>query len=197
MAKQRASLPREAAKPRRNAPPPSPTKRLLPWIGGAALLIAAVVGIFLLMQSNTADAGVPGVRYAIQGQQHIEDGQTHPAYNSDPPTSGWHYPRDLPAGFYETGYPDELLVHNLEHGHIVISYDCSKLVDCEGVKTQLKQLLQAYSSWKVTIVPRANQDAAIALTAWGWLETLDGFDEARMRRFIDAWRHRGPEATMY
>jgi len=88
------------------------------------------------------------------------------------------------------------VVHNLEHGHIVISYDCSKLPDCEDTKYQLRRLLNAYNGWKVTVVPRTNVDAAIALTAWGWIDKLDSYDEARIRRFIDAWRNRGPEATM-
>ena len=42
-------------------------------------------------------------------------------------------------------------------------------------------------------MPRQNADAAIALTAWGWLDKLDGFDDARI--FVNAWRDRGPERT--
>jgi len=45
-------------------------------------------------------------------------------------------------------------------------------------------------------VPRQNKDAAIALTAWGWLDKMDTFDEERIRKFIDAWRDKGPERTM-
>jgi len=31
--------------------------------------------------------------------------------------------------------------------------------------------------------------------AWGWLDRLDGFDEARITAFVNAWRDRGPERT--
>jgi hypothetical protein len=44
-------------------------------------------------------------------------------------------------------------------------------------------------------VPRQNVDVAIALTAWGWLDKLDGFDRARITAFVNAWRDRGPERT--
>jgi hypothetical protein len=86
-------------------------------------------------------------------------------------------------------------VHNLEHGYIVISYDCSKLTDCAGTPTQMRQLLQRYSNWKLVAVPRKNADAAIALTAWGWLEKLNGYDDAAMSAFISAHRDQGPEKT--
>jgi hypothetical protein len=33
------------------------------------------------------------------------------------------------------------------------------------------------------------------LTAWGWLDKLDSFDEKRMTAFINAHRDRGPERT--
>ena len=90
---------------------------------------------------------------------------------------------------------DEQVVHNLEHGHVVIAYDCAKLADCTSAKTQIRQLVERYRNWKVTAVPRQNADAALALTAWGWLDTLDNFDEARITAFINARRDRGPERT--
>lgn len=164
-------------------------------VGGGVAALAVIVGAVALV-ALAADAGAPGAAVPIQGQQHISPGQPHPAYNSDPPTSGWHYETALDAGFYEEPYPDELLVHNLEHGHVVIAYDCGKLEDCEGVKAQLRGVFDRYDGWKVTIVPRENADAALALTAWGRIDKLDSFDEARITAFIDAWRDRGPEATM-
>jgi len=86
-------------------------------------------------------------------------------------------------------------VHNLEHGHIVIAYDCGRLADCETVKTKLKDLVNRYDSWKVTVVPRQNKDTAIGLTAWGRIDKLDAYDEARITAFIDAYRDQGPEKT--
>jgi hypothetical protein len=172
------------------------TYRLLTWGGIALVALGVIVGLALLVQSNVAVANAPGERIPIQGADHIPLGQQVTNYNSDPPTSGPHYAETIPAGFYDTLQADEYVVHNLEHGHIVISYDCSKLGDCEATKQQLRSLGDSYRNWKVTIIPRENRDAAIGVAAWGWLDKMDAFDETRIRQFIDAWRDKGPEKTM-
>ncbi|MCZ7542079.1 MAG: DUF3105 domain-containing protein [Anaerolineae bacterium] len=169
-------------------------RRRLFWIGG--VVTVAVVALALVALTRASDDAAPGVSMPIQGQQHIQPGEAHPPYNSDPPTSGWHYEAPLPTGFYEEPAPDEQLVHNLEHGHVVISYDCDRLDDCEAVKGQLRGIFDRYDGWKVTAVPRTNADAAIALTAWGRIDKLESYDEGRITAFIDAWRDRGPEQTM-
>jgi hypothetical protein len=172
------------------------TYRILTWAGIALVAIGVIVGLALLVRSNVALADAPGERYSIQGADHIPVGQVHAAYNSDPPTSGPHYADSIKAGFYDTPQADEYVVHNLEHGHIVISYDCSKLTDCEGVKQKLRQLVASYKTWKIVAVPRQNKDTAIGVAAWGWLDKMDSYDEARIRKFVDTWRDKGPEKTM-
>lgn len=168
---------------------------LWPWIVGAvaAVVLFGALGVFIANRETAA--GGPGEYFPPQSRDHIAVGAPHPAYNSDPPTGGWHYDTPWDPGFYEQPVADEYLVHNLEHGHVVISYDCSKLTDCEGAKAQIRQLMQRYNNWKLVAVPRSNADSAIALTAWGWLEKLDGYDETKMTAFINAWRDRGPEHT--
>ena len=84
-------------------------------------------------------------------------------------------------------------MHNLEHGHVAISYDCDKLEDCETVKANLRNLLNRYNNQQVIAVPRPNRDAAIALTAWQRIDLLDEYDEQRVTAFIEAWRGRAPE----
>ena len=197
MAKRRSTIPKTLPGTKTGSKHQNATLyRRLTWLGGALVAIGIIVGLALLVQSNVALAGAPGERIPIQGADHIARGQAHAAYNSDPPTSGPHYVDTLDAGFYDTPQLDEMLVHNLEHGHIVISYDCSRLVDCETTKQQLRDIFNDYDGWKVTIVPRQNRNAAIALTAWGWLDKMDSFNEDRIRKFIDAWRDKGPERTM-
>jgi hypothetical protein len=190
MSRQPTALPRQT---RRKRAPARPRRSPWVWLGGGLLALILVAGVWLATRSSGLAA--PGQRFPIQGQQHITPGQAHPAYNSDPPTSGWHYDTPLASGFHDTPVADEQVVHNLEHGHVVISYDCSKLAECQGTKERLQELLRRYRNWKVTAVPRQNADAAIALTAWGWLDKLDSYDEARITAFIDVWRDRGPERT--
>jgi len=79
---------------------------------------------------------------------------------------------------------------------VVISYDCSKLANCDAVKQQLRSLVASYDTWKIVAVPRENRDTAIGVAAWGWLTKLDSYDETVIRQFVDTWRNKGPEQTM-
>jgi hypothetical protein len=126
------------------------------------------------------------------GQQHISAGQAHAAYNSNPPTSGPHYPDPARWGIYDAPLPDETLVHNLEHGGIVVQYNCSQA--CPQLVGQLKQMAGEYRS-KVILAPRPNKDVPyrITLTAWTWLDGFDDFDAARIRTFVTAHKDKGPE----
>jgi Protein of unknown function (DUF3105) len=177
------------------ARPSTQPRPIWPWIVAAAAGVVLVASLGIFLTNRGATTAEPGQHFPIQSRDHIAVGAPHPAYNSDPPTGGWHYDTPWDPGFYEQPVADEYLVHNLEHGHVVISYDCSKLTDCEGTKAQIRQLLQRSNNWKLVAVPRKNADAVIALTAWGWLEKLNGYDDTRMMAFINAWRDRGPEHT--
>lgn len=164
------------------------------WIAGGIVLAALLIGGLFLTLGGGAVAA-PGQSVAVQSRDHIADGATHPPYNSDPPTSGPHYAEPAPAGFYEQPIPDERLVHNLEHGHVVISYDCTKLTNCDAVKTQLHDVYNKYKGWKVVVVPRKNADTPLALTAWGRIDKMADFDGRRIDAFINAYRDKGPEQT--
>jgi hypothetical protein len=165
------------------------------WIGAAVIGILLLIGV-VAWSIQKANQPVPGEVMPSQGQQHIAPGQSHPPYNSDPPTSGWHYDEPAEAGFYETALPDEQLVHNLEHGHVIISYDCSKVTDdCEDVKAELRRVVDRFQRWKIVAVARENADAGIALTAWGRIDKINSYDEDRVVAFVKRWRDRGPENT--
>jgi len=113
---------------------------------------------------------LPGKPFPNLGQKHIPEGE-RVIYNSNPPTSGSHYQVPAAWGIYSSKPPvDERLVHNLEHGGIIISYnsDLLKSEDLEKVKAQAREL-RAINP-RLIIVPRASIDTAIALTAWGYLQ---------------------------
>ena len=129
------------------------------------------------------------VRYPEQGRDHVPLGAPHPAYNSNPPTSGWHTPETAPWGWQRTTIPDEVLIHNLEHGGIWISYrDPSDTALAE----KLERLVSRYRS-KVIVTPRPGNDSPIAVAAWGRLLKLQTFDEQQIVAFINAYKNKGPE----
>ena len=154
-------------------------------LGLYLLVVIAVLGIgFLLFQSEqTTEQNLPGTFYESQGQTHIDPGFTdHPAYSSNPPTSGWHWPQAAPWGVYDVTQPDEQLIHNLEHGGIWVSYKLST-VDAETI-AKLKDFTKRYR--KIIVEPREANEANISLAAWTRLENLDQYDEAKIVTFIQA-----------
>ncbi len=169
------------------------TKRWRIGVGliGAVLVIGFIVWAFRQGDANAA----PGEHIAYQSQTHIDEGEAHTEYNSDPPTSGAHSETPAAPGFYDTPLADENVVHSLEHGYVAISYDCNQLDDCKLVKNNLRALVGKYNNFKIIAAPRTNRDAPIALTAWQRIELLDSYDEAAISVFVNAWRNKGPENT--
>lgn len=154
------------------------------------VIVAAIgIGYFLFQSSKVDETNLPGQAFENQGQEHITEGSTeHPPYNSNPPTSGPHWPAPASCLVYSTTQPDERLVHNLEHGGIWISYKSS--VD-QDTKTKLNDFATRYGN--VLVEPRDKNDSNIALAAWGRLLKLDSYDESKILSFIKAFMDKGPE----
>ncbi|RKN79016.1 DUF3105 domain-containing protein [Paenibacillus ginsengarvi] len=150
------------------------------WIGGAALLIAAIA----VAVANRPPK--PGEKVEVMADQtHIATVTSpHKPYNSDPPTSGQHVPYIAPWGVHKEPLPKELLVHNLEDSGVVLYY--SKDADPDTVE-KLETIVKRYSK-HVLVNPYPDMTNPITLTAWGRIDRLDGFDENRIVAFIDAYK---------
>lgn len=154
-------------------------------IAGLALLAGA--GIWY---SNRKIGNLPGQVYENLGQQHVPLGEEH-QYNSNPPTSGWHFGTAAEWGYYKEEIHDQVLIHNLEHGGIWISYrpDIS-----EDMKKKLESFFEKYGR-KIIVTPRAANDADIVLAAWTRLDkfSVSEYSDERVEKFIKALRNKGPE----
>lgn len=128
----------------------------------------------------------------LANRNHVAVGTTVGDYNSNPPTSGKHWPEPTPRGVHSEAKTDEIMVHNLEHGEVWISY---KPGIPDEAKKELEKITKDFS--KVVLTPRGKNETDIALTAWGRLDTfnLDGkpLDAARVKDFIKRHRNLGPE----
>lgn len=138
--------------------------------------------------TNTAELEPVGQVFENLGQTHIKVGESHPAYNSNPPTSGWHYVVPADWGVYDKPLVDEQALHNLEHGGIWISY---KGID-DQTKENLNKIAKA-NSGSVIMSPREANDSKIILASWTRLEKLDGYDEAKILEFISRNKNKSPE----
>lgn len=168
---------------------------------GLVAVVAAglVLGFAALGRGKRKD--LPGRFVAEQSRVHIETDARHEPYNSNPPTSGPHYTTTTKAGAYSEQAADEILVHNMEHGHVIVWYKCGDQKpfdqDCKDEREQLRKLVEdEFDSWKVVLMPRVELETRYALTAWERIDTFDDFDIERVRKFVKAYRDRGPERTM-
>jgi hypothetical protein len=185
----------------RSAGPSLPDWRLLA-IGGVLLVGVVLIGLVLVLSGG--GSGDPGTIQPDDGQTHVPPGTTCRSpeapcgpdpYSSVPATSGPHWdPSALAAwGAYSTPQNESQLIHNLEHGGIVIWYDPDALDEAEiaeltdyvegqvasGLSGRFKFIL---SPWGGNV----DLGAAVAVTAWRHLLKLDTFDMDAIRAFADA-----------
>jgi Protein of unknown function (DUF3105) len=101
-----------------------------------AVVIIGAVAVFVIFERESSDAppfpaGVSVAEASCddiqeheeEGSEHVEAGTTVD-YETSPPTSGNHWPTEnlSASGFFPSEVPNESLVHNMEHGQIVIWY---------------------------------------------------------------------------
>ena len=153
----------------------------------------------------TAAPPPSGYPYAVQrfdditpspgtGERHLAAGQTFDGYNSDPPTSGVHGPA-VDWAVHDNAVPKESAVHNMEHGGVVIWYNCNGgPAPLGGAEcTQLRRDLTAEAtaalqqSKRVLMTPYPAMEHRIALTSWQILDAFDEFDAQRVQAFIDTF----------
>jgi uncharacterized protein DUF3105 len=184
---------------------PRRTRILFLVLGGVVLLAAGVAGIGWVV--GVGGGGSQAIEssqvceletFSPQGRRHVEELKEDFEYNSVPATSGPHYaqPR-APAiwNVYTDPIQQENLVHNLEHGGVVVQYGSgvsqstiSQITDWYEEDARglvVAPLLPALEEEKPAL------ERQIALTAWTHLMTCDAFDADAFDDFVDEYR--GPD----
>jgi hypothetical protein len=186
---------------------------VIPIAAGAALIATAAV-LFHGHATNAptdaevvaamAKAGCVLKTFPAQSREHVTDVNARIHYNSFPPTSGPHYFAPVDWGFYLHPVVEIMVVHNLEHGGIVIQF---------GTKIQgvtVEKLFEFYrrDPRLLVMAPLPKLGKRIALAAWtvpphdpeeppkrglGRLALCTHFADEAFRDFVDAYRDRGPE----
>lgn len=175
---ERSRLRREELRARRKQ---ESRNRLLVTLGIVVVLVAVVGG--LLWYREYQESLKPGIRFPDQGNRHLSEGEIFEGYNSTPPTSGPHYNRLANWGIHDQPIPNELQVHNLEDGGVIIQYNNVP----QDVIDKLKGIVSRYDT-RVILAPYPDMEYKIALTAWTRLLPLDEFDEQRIVQFIETYR---------
>lgn len=157
-------------------------------IAGLTVLTMAGLGVSVLVDvSFSAKAQalpcseIPGTPEPFEGNRHLAyDGIAHVPYKTKPPTSGPHSPRIVAPGVYREPIPEELQVHALEHGHVIVQYRLGLVQSDVDV---LEQIGRAHPR-DVIVAPYFGIDSGVALTGWQRWELLPGVDENAIEHFI-------------
>jgi hypothetical protein len=168
-------------------------------VGG--ILVIGVIVLIVVMIGISGPNPSAGTQQPDKGGSHTGDGTevraTNPdAYGSLPATSGPHWSAPNNWGVYTQPQAESQLVHNLEHGGIVIWYQPDQL-DADSLR-QLTDWVQSQvrsPRFKVILSPWAGADFGhpIAVTAWNWLLYQDVLDLGAVQGFMDAHYGRSPE----
>jgi len=113
-----------------------------------------------------------------QGIEHVsEPGLFN--YNSNPPTSGPHYPRAPAWGFYPEPIDDESSLHAVEHGGIWISYK-----DLNEDEIELLKEFARNNAQSVIVTQRPQNNTPVSAVAWTKLVEFDELDVDALQKFL-------------
>jgi hypothetical protein len=135
------------------------------------------------------DAGCTFRTMPDEGRKHVPDG-TNVKYKVKPaPTSGSHYSTPAIWSAYTVPIQEERLVHNMEHGGVVIQYG-------EDVPSETAGRLSEFyldDPNGMVLAPRPRLGDKIVLTAWNKIAVCKSFDKGAFAKFRDKFRYKAPE----
>lgn len=100
---------------------------------------------------------VPGAQMADVGRDHVTpEAVAQYQYNSNPPTSGPHLATWVKSGVYDKPQSEGELIHSLEHGYIIISYNCNIHLKATSDKRQAISKIYAHEEDGVEGSPSAS-----------------------------------------
>ncbi|MCD9025359.1 DUF3105 domain-containing protein [Cohnella silvisoli] len=164
------------------------------------MVVVSILLVFIAILpslSNKYDMDTLNYNVPIEVTTDRDYGQGHSEmpiqYEMKIPTSGMHSPHDLKFGFYEEKPTNELLVHNLEHGDIVIYYRPDANATVKDAVDYLSHFTKAGSG--VLAVPSNDipEGKEVVLTAWTKTMALTVYDEKQAGTFIYQYINQGPE----
>lgn len=142
-------------------------------------------------------------------------------YFSNPPTAGPHYPKWAKFKIYDLAFPRGYYVHSMEHGGVVLHYNCPS--GCASEVAALQQFVDTYPGdpkcpdggvggaggspstggtggtgpellrHRVILLPDPDIDVPFAVSTWGFMLKAQCFDESLVRPFVEEHYAHGTE----
>jgi Protein of unknown function (DUF3105) len=173
------------------------------WLERLAIAIASLalsVGLIAVLSGFFAgqdQAGVSGStsnvgqQFADLGHVHLPPGSLHPAYDSDPPTSGAHVP--VPVTADQAALTDDQLLQALEVGDVVIMYGGHR------PPPGLRQFASAAGGFtpalaaagQAVILARRPGTIGLIGLAWTRMVRVSAPSDPLLKQFVQIWLGRG------
>jgi hypothetical protein len=139
---------------------------VLAFMGLGVILLGGVLALVAFGGDDSSSATISSRNCTEESfpgldPKHLASPDANVTYNSFPPSSGPHFQSPAPWGIYDEPIKQTILVHNLEHGGIIVQYGD---VGEETVKD-----IQAFyqdDPYGVVVAPYPKLGKKIALTAW-------------------------------
>ena len=181
------------------------------------LAIGLIIGFIapsIFINNGSVEALGPLIDDSVDldaGRGHIAVGGATGTYHTFPATSGSHYSVasvtlangnlvSAPAnwGSYDFFLPDQVLVHNLEHGGIGLHYDCPS--GCPEIIDGLATVPPPHwTQFIMSPYPGVFADSGFPIVVTGWRHRLylpDVSEDSleRLSEFVRSYQNRAPEA---
>ncbi len=157
-------------------------------------LIAALSGFFAGRdQAGVSGASAPaGQQFRDLGHALLKPGARHPAYDSDPPTSGAHVPQ--PVRRDEAKLNDDQLLQALEAGDVVIMY--GSRTPPPGLPRLARAVTEPFTpalaaAGQAVILARRPGTAGLIGLAWAHMLRVGAPENPLLRQFAYYWLGRG------
>ena len=140
---------------------------MLAVAGLAVILIASVLALVAFGGGDDGGSSAINSRVCKEASfpglqpDHLASPDASVKYNSFPPSSGPHFQSPAPWGVYDDPIKQSILVHNLEHGGVIIQYGD---VGEETVR-EIQSFFQE-DPYGLVVAPYPKLGKKIALTAW-------------------------------
>jgi hypothetical protein len=150
----------------------------------------------------TADAAPSCATCAVELATPVFEGANHAlectplTHGSKPPASGTHYGFTAAFRVYTQPVPWGFLLHSMEHGAVVIAYNCAD--GCPADVAAAKALWEATTKKAcgkppVIVTPDPTLDVRFAAAAWGATLRAPCFDRQAFAAFVERHANMGPE----
>ncbi len=134
----------------------------------------------------------PGVAFPDQGNAQLKPGQSHPSYDSEPPTSGPHVP--VATDRDGAQLTDDQLLQALAVGDVVLMYGTRKpppgLAAVAGAVAPAFSPALAATGQAAVLAHRAQTTGVIGL-AWAHMVHVRSPTDPALRAFAQYWLGRG------